>query len=58
MNEINSMINNDDLDEATIVSPSLNRILYGPPGTGKTYQTTELAVQCVAPNWYYEFNNE
>lgn len=30
----------------------LNRILYGPPGTGKTYRTTELAVQCVAPDWY------
>ena len=30
----------------------LNRILYGPPGTGKTYWTTELAVECVAPEWY------
>lgn len=37
---------------------NLNRILYGPPGTGKTYKTTELAVQCVAPDWYYELNNE
>jgi len=30
----------------------LNRILYGPPGTGKTYRTTELAVECVEPEWY------
>ena len=36
----------------------LNRILYGPPGTGKTYYTTELAVHCLAPDWYYELNNE
>jgi len=36
----------------------LNRILYGPPGTGKTYHTTELAVQCIAPSWYDDFNDE
>ena len=30
----------------------LNRVLYGPPGTGKTYKTTELAVECVDPEWY------
>ncbi|MGM8909267.1 AAA family ATPase [Psychrobacter sp. 1U1] len=37
---------------------NLNRILYGPPGTGKTYCTTELAVQCVAPDWYESLNND
>lgn len=36
----------------------LNRILYGPPGTGKTYNTIELAVQCVVPDWYDGLNNE
>lgn len=57
-NGIDSMIDSDDFDETAIVSPSLNRVLYGPPGTGKTYHTTELAVQCVVPYWYYELNNE
>ncbi|MEJ6552514.1 MULTISPECIES: AAA family ATPase [Psychrobacter] len=37
---------------------NLNRILYGPPGTGKTYCTTELAVQCVAPDWYESLSND
>ena len=52
---------NEELDDLTIHmlnNDALNRILYGPPGTGKTYHTTELAVQCVAPDWYYQLNNE
>ena len=52
---------NEELDDLTINmlnNDALNRILYGPPGTGKTYQTTELAVQCIAPDWYYELNDE
>ena len=57
-NGIDNMIDNDDFDESAIVNLSLNRILYGPPGTGKTYRTTELAVQCVAPDWYDELNDE
>lgn len=40
------------IDEIPEVFIPLNRILYGPPGTGKTYKTTELAVECVEPEWY------
>ena len=58
VNGINIMMSSNHSEETMIVAPSLNRILYGPPGTGKTYHTTELAVQCVAPDWYYELNNE
>ncbi|MFI8554395.1 AAA family ATPase [Psychrobacter sp. NPDC077938] len=52
---------NEELDELTISmfdNEALNRIVYGPPGTGKTYCTTELAVQCAAPDWYCDFNND
>ncbi|GAF58342.1 hypothetical protein JCM18902_1122 [Psychrobacter sp. JCM 18902] len=52
---------NEELDDLTINmlnNDALNRILYGPPGTGKTYHTTELAVQCVAPDWYESLNND
>lgn len=40
-----------EIEDGYIAQP-LNRILYGPPGTGKTYKTTELAVECVDPEWY------
>lgn len=52
---------NEELDELTISmldNEALNRILYGAPGTGKTYCTTELAVQCVEPDWYESLNND
>nr|WP_241878042.1 hypothetical protein [Psychrobacter sp. PraFG1]UNK04455.1 hypothetical protein MN210_08915 [Psychrobacter sp. PraFG1] len=39
-------------EEKKLAPIPLNRILYGPPGTGKTYTTTELAVECVEPEWY------
>ncbi|MBP2281348.1 5-methylcytosine-specific restriction protein B [Psychrobacter sp. PL19] len=58
VNGINIMMSSNHSEETMIVAPSLSRILYGPPGTGKTYHTTELAVQCVASDWYYELNNE
>lgn len=51
----------EELDELTMSmlnNEALNRILYGPPGTGKTYCTTELAVQCVDPDWYESLNND
>ncbi len=58
VNGIDSIMNNDDFKEAKIGTLSLNRILYGPPGTGKTYCTTELAVQCVDPDWYETLNDD
>ena len=58
VNGVDSIVDNDDFKGAQIGTPSLNRILYGPPGTGKTYHTTEFAVQCIAPDWYDELNDE
>jgi len=58
MNGVDSMVGNDDFKKAKTGTPSLNRIIYGPPGTGKTYHTAEFAVQCVAPDWYDDLNDE
>ena len=53
------MTSNSELENCKTANDTpLNRILYGPPGTGKTYRTTELAVQCVAPDWYESLNND
>ncbi|OOR83170.1 AAA family ATPase [Moraxella canis] len=49
---ISTKATSDKTDDMPEVFIPLNRILYGPPGTGKTYKTTELAVQCVEPDWY------
>ncbi len=69
-NELQSVIDNaneedklaaekvSSIEHANSEIISKNIILYGPPGTGKTYYTTELAVQCVARDWYYELNNK
>ncbi|MGP5548879.1 AAA family ATPase [Psychrobacter alimentarius] len=50
-NTVSSKSAEYEIAENYIPQP-LNRILYGPPGTGKTYKTTELAVECVDPEWY------
>ncbi|MGE6439951.1 AAA family ATPase [Psychrobacter sp. NPDC078409] len=50
-NTVSSKSTEYGIDDDYIPQP-LNRILYGPPGTGKTYKTTELAVECIEPEWY------
>lgn len=50
-NTVSSKSTEYEIDDDYIPQP-LNRILYGPPGTGKTYKTTELAVECIEPEWY------
>ncbi|QGM80350.1 AAA family ATPase [Otariodibacter oris] len=55
--QVNTQMKQNSKSNNTTTIP-LNRILYGPPGTGKTYKTTELAVECVDPNWYAKLTQQ
>jgi len=35
-----------------IMKNNLNKIIYGPPGTGKTYNTINIAVEIIDPEFY------
>ena len=41
----------DDLQTPLKNMKRLNQILYGPPGTGKTYNTINMAIEIVNPNF-------
>jgi len=50
--------NNQRETEMQNENNSLNQILYGPPGTGKTYNTIDIAIEIIEPEFYAEYKND